>query len=705
MMNFTFRGTAILAICCASVLSTNLWAYCGTDTNQNHVLAGRAETYTYGVYARAVGSGDELGFHYSDSSTLNETSPGHYEQVASCGGGGGIIGTQPTAPYANASELVADDIINERGKLGVALTGNHLVNSPSGDIPWENKVSTSQTVNIPAGATIKHAFLYYSGSIALSGGDFTDDNLGSFNDVINNGITFHIGGESYGPFDTNNRKPPNEGSVGSTSEMLAPTYFDYGTLTGTNTSFWGSRLDITGIVQDRTSTFTISVDAPEEVDVSANAGNGQNGGNPAGDTLYNSCSSVANWSVLVIYEHDDIEPHQIIVKDPIIRAWDYAFIHNGVWERPFVTFEHDPIQLGTKIYAYAATGTKGSRVLPMTPVCTCGCGGRYILEKSLIAGDNTTSRFWSNILVNPESVDGDPMDRDSTNGPWAIATDAAQSVNGNDWTLFQSGNTFTEFPNLWEGENVSADTTQPITNEDSGVMAGDVYGGHPWQGRGDVTYHGWGNSTSVIEIALNDNAITPGETESILYFKGDQKDIFKPQSRVTLRYLVMSIPIDSNGSGSAPPVITLTDDTNNYASGDTYAEAGFSAMDDVDGDVTAQVTVECNFNTVAPLAAGTSECTYSVSDSDNNTASVTRSIEVASVETCLTATISEHLTAGRAYESYYGYYATGSGDLLGYTISGTGASVSLDETSEGNWEEVTSCDGTSEPGNWYDGWF
>ncbi len=686
-MTLFSRGFTLSATLLSLLASAQLWAYCGTDTNQNHVLAGRAETYTYGVYARAIGSGDELGFHYSDSSTLQETSPGHYEFVSDCGG---VIGSQPTAPYPNSSELVADDIINERGKLGIALTGGHLVDSVNGDIPWETKVSTSATVFIPEGAVIKHALLYYSGSIALDGGDFTEDELGNFEDVINNSITFRIDSENFGPFDTNNRKPPAEGSIGSESEMLPPTYFEYGTLTNTNTSFWGNRLDITGLVADRSTTFSITVDAPEHIDISANAaGPTNNGGNPAGETLYNSCSSVANWSILVVYEHESLSAHQIIVKDPIVRAWDYSFIHTGVWKRPFVTFEHAPIVNGTKLYAYAATGTKGNRVLPMTPACTCGCGGQYNIQKSLVAGSDTPSYFWSEVLENPIAVEGDPMDRDRDTGPWALVSDASQSVNGNDWTLFQSGDTFTEFPNLWEGENIPADTKQPITNEDSGIMSGDVYGGHPWEGRGDVTYHGWGNSTSVIEIELDDSAISEGRTESTLYFKGDQKDIFKPQSRVTLRYLAMAIPLDGSGTGSSPPELTLTDDTNAYKANDSYVEAGYSAIDDVDGDISQQVSVDCDFDPNYPLTAGNKECTYSVTDSDTNTTTATRTFDVSAV--CFTSSLDEHETEGRAYSSFYSFYATGSGELLGYSFFGGGAIKSLQESSPGYWVEVANC--------------
>ena len=47
-----------------------------TVSNQQHVSEGRAETYYYGVYARTIGSGEDLGFYYSGNSTVKQTSPG-----------------------------------------------------------------------------------------------------------------------------------------------------------------------------------------------------------------------------------------------------------------------------------------------------------------------------------------------------------------------------------------------------------------------------------------------------------------------------------------------------------------------------------------------------------------------------------------------------------------------------------------------------
>ncbi len=49
-----------------------------TATNAEHVAAKRAETYFYGVKARAIGSGDDLGLYYTESATLAEVTPGYF---------------------------------------------------------------------------------------------------------------------------------------------------------------------------------------------------------------------------------------------------------------------------------------------------------------------------------------------------------------------------------------------------------------------------------------------------------------------------------------------------------------------------------------------------------------------------------------------------------------------------------------------------
>lgn len=57
--------------------------FCGTATNSDHVIAGRAYTWFFWFYF-AKGSNDYLGMSGLVQTTLKETSPGFYKKVSSC---------------------------------------------------------------------------------------------------------------------------------------------------------------------------------------------------------------------------------------------------------------------------------------------------------------------------------------------------------------------------------------------------------------------------------------------------------------------------------------------------------------------------------------------------------------------------------------------------------------------------------------------
>ena len=75
-----------------------------------------------------------------------------------------------------------------------------------------------------------------------------------------------------------------------------------------------------------------------------------------------------------------------------------------------------------------------------------------------------------------------------------------------------------------------------------------------------------------------------------------------------------------------PPVITLNGDSEYHISAaSSYTEPGFSASDNVDGDITNLVNVE---GTVNPYLAGSYTLTYTVSDAEGNSTSVVRTVVV-----------------------------------------------------------------------------
>ncbi len=77
---------------------------------------------------------------------------------------------------------------------------------------------------------------------------------------------------------------------------------------------------------------------------------------------------------------------------------------------------------------------------------------------------------------------------------------------------------------------------------------------------------------------------------------------------------------------TTPPVITVIGDNPvTITVGSTYTDAGASAYDAIDGNLTAQIVTTDNVDTSTP---GTYTVTYSVSDSSDNNATATRTVQV-----------------------------------------------------------------------------
>ncbi len=87
-----------------------------------------------------------------------------------------------------------------------------------------------------------------------------------------------------------------------------------------------------------------------------------------------------------------------------------------------------------------------------------------------------------------------------------------------------------------------------------------------------------------------------------------------------------SVIINYEDPDGNPPVIELIGDTEiTINAGDTFTDPGATATDDIDGDITADIIVTGNVDTNTP---GQYTLMYSVSDSSNNTVSVTRVVIV-----------------------------------------------------------------------------
>jgi hypothetical protein len=101
-----------------------------------------------------------------------------------------------------------------------------------------------------------------------------------------------------------------------------------------------------------------------------------------------------------------------------------------------------------------------------------------------------------------------------------------------------------------------------------------------------------------------------------------------------------------------PPVITLLGDaTVNLTTGDAYVDAGATATDDVDGDITANIVTVSNVDT---MMAGNYQVTYNVMDAGGNPATeVVRTVIVADDATppviTLVGSAAVTVTRGNAY--------------------------------------------------------
>jgi len=149
------------------------------------------------------------------------------------------------------------------------------------------------------------------------------------------------------------------------------------------------------------------------------------------------------------------------------------------------------------------------------------------------------------------------------------------------------------------------------------------------------------NGENPMDINLGGTYVEPGAT-AVDNLDGDltaQIEITgEVNTAVAGPYVVSYSVTDSSGNTASvdrrvnviadttPPVITLLgENPMALTQGDPYVEPGYTATDNVDGDLTGSVVVSGTVNTAV---VGTYTLTYSVSDSSNNASSETRTVNV-----------------------------------------------------------------------------
>ncbi len=179
-----------------------------------------------------------------------------------------------------------------------------------------------------------------------------------------------------------------------------------------------------------------------------------------------------------------------------------------------------------------------------------------------------------------------------------------------------------------------------------------------------------GNITARVTVTGNVDSSVIGET-TLQYAVSDNAG----NETIAIRTVFVTVEPED----TTPPVISLFGNSSmTLIVGDSYIEPGYSATDDVDGDISAQVVITGSVNT---NVAGSYTLRYSVSDAAGNVAAeIIRTVIVEEASLCVehSASVNAHINAGRAYicgtYSYNGC-AVGSGTNIGFTFLVTAVTV------------------------------
>jgi prepilin-type N-terminal cleavage/methylation domain-containing protein len=178
---------------------------------------------------------------------------------------------------------------------------------------------------------------------------------------------------------------------------------------------------------------------------------------------------------------------------------------------------------------------------------------------------------------------------------WILAKDNAGNTTIIKTNVFNLDNTK---PIITMNGSSTVTVNKGSTYKDAGATATDAHSGIS----GSVTATGTVNpsiiGTYTITYNVNDNA---GNAATPVVRTINVVDVLAP-----VITMLGSNPVNINVNG-------------------TYADAGATAVDDVDGDVTSKITTT---GTVNPSVAGTYTITYTVKDNANNTAISTRTVNV-----------------------------------------------------------------------------
>ncbi len=239
---------------------------------------------------------------------------------------------------------------------------------------------------------------------------------------------------------------------------------------------------------------------------------------------------------------------------------------------------------------------------------------------------NITTTVQGNSTNNP--IDVASSINDPENDPLIVTIQAGSPLNG---TATVSGTIISYTPNngftgneiitylVDDGNNplVSAnimitvtnapDTTPPVIVLVGGAVS--ITTGQPYTEPGfTATDNVDGNITGAVVVTSNLDTNTPG-TYTLQYNVSDAAGNAAQEQTRTVTV--------TNAPDTTPPVIVLVGGAVSITTGQPYTEPGFTATDNVDGDLTGAVVVTSNLDTNTP---GTYTLQYNVSDAAGNAA-------------------------------------------------------------------------------------
>ena len=719
--------------------------YCGSDTNQNHVNAGRADLQ-YSVLVYANGSGEYLGMT-SDNTMLQETSAGYFATTTECSTSGG----GEEEPPATGGNVVHEDLGNVAAKNAentlkkvaefsgknyhVAVAGSDLVEDIGGDMQAD-KLSLPRTVyvDIPEGATIEAAYVNYYGSSYLTDEsnavDNTDDTVSgselgidSIADIQNNEINITVDTNDLGAL------TPSSAGVGEKSESM-PSWWKMfpsaGTLQNSKVVMWNNRLDLTDAFTGLTGSIPVTVTRLQRADFTGASHSGMegivfaapSGANDNGDVA-NDCLANASYSVIVVYSMPTGEDKTISIYDGIAWGWNNDFAtstskafasqvipHKAVTD---IQILHDAIDAtgDTKLYLAALDGDEyGHSNVPQ-----CGSSSYpHDTGKDYTWVKNGTGavQYYENIYEGPHAPD--------VGTSFPAYSEVKTVSNGLNFNIVEIGieNDVDNAVNTLihvEGDNpVSTQVDQEamlisFAILEAKTMEQGTEPPAPTNTAPVVTMNGDANLTLTVGDTFTDpgatatdaedGAITPvadcnvstatAGTYTCTYTATDAGGLSDTATR-TVTVEEEEPPAPTNTA----PVVTLNGDASvTLEYGAAWTDPGATATDAEDGAITP--VADCPVNT---SQAGTYTCTYTATDSGALSDSVTRTVVVEEEvveppqQTCVTASFADHEAAGRAEVLYFSsYYVIGSGEYLGSTY--IGGTATLVETAPGQWATGT----------------